>query len=49
MCDSRPKARQIRETADWDMPCDLAINQVDQCMSPAAGSCCSVAVMTRSI
>ena len=48
MCGLRPKARQIRDTADWDMPADLAINRVDQCVSPSGGSCSSVAVMTLS-
>ena len=48
MCGLRPNARQIRETADWDMPCDLAIDRVDQCVSPPAGACSSVAVMTCS-
>jgi hypothetical protein len=43
-----PNARQIRETADWDMPCDLAIDRVDQCVSPPAGACSSVAVITAS-
>jgi hypothetical protein len=33
MCGLRPKARQIRETADWDMPADRAIDRVDQCVS----------------
>ena len=47
-CGLRPKARQIRETADWDMPADLAIDRVDQCVSPPGGGCSSVAVMTRS-
>ena len=44
----RPKARQMRETADWDMPCDLAIDLVDQCESPPAGACSSVAAITAS-
>jgi len=48
MCGLRPKARQIRDTADWDMPTDLAIDRVDQCVSPLGGSCSSVAVMTLS-
>jgi len=48
MCGLRPKARQIRETADWDMPADRAIDRVDQCVSPPAGSCSSVAVITFS-
>jgi hypothetical protein len=34
----RPKARQTRETVDWDMPSDLAIDLVDQCVSPPGGS-----------
>ena len=44
----RPKARQIRETADWDMPSDLAIDRVDQCVSPFGGVCSRVAAMTFS-
>ena len=37
MCGLRPKARQTRETVDWDMPADLAIDRVDQCVPrPAA-------------
>jgi hypothetical protein len=44
----RPKARQIRETADWDMPSDLAIDRVDQCVSPFGGVCSKVAAMTFS-
>jgi hypothetical protein len=47
-CGFSPKARQIRETADWDMPCDLAIDRVDQCVSPPGGACSSVAVITAS-
>ena len=30
MCGLRPNARQIRDTADWDMPSALAIDRVDQ-------------------
>ena len=30
MCGLRPNARQILDTADWDMPADLAIDRVDQ-------------------
>jgi len=33
-CGLRPNARQIRDTADCDMPCDLAIDRVDQRESP---------------
>jgi hypothetical protein len=44
----RPNARQIRETADWDMPADLAIDRVDQWVSPPGGACSSVAVITFS-
>ena len=44
----RPNARQIRDTADWDMPADLAIDRVDQCVSPPGGACSSVAVITFS-
>ena len=32
-CGLRPNARQIRETADWDMPVAAAIDRVDQCVS----------------
>ena len=46
MCGLRPNARQIRETADWDRPWDLAIDRVDQCVPPPGGACSSVAVMT---
>ena len=31
-----PKARQIRETADWLMPVALAIERVDQCVASSA-------------
>ncbi len=48
MCGLSPNARQIRDTADWDMPADLAIDRVDQCVSPFGGSCSSVAVITFS-
>ena len=48
MCGLRPKARQTRETVDWDMPADLAIDRVDQCVSPPGGSCSSVAVIIFS-
>ena len=48
MCGLRPNARQIRETADWDMPADLAIDRVDQCVSPPGGACSSVAAITFS-
>jgi hypothetical protein len=44
----RSKARQIRETADWDMPFDLAIDRVDQCVSPFGGACSKVAAMAFS-
>jgi hypothetical protein len=47
-CGLRPKARQILDTADWDMPAALAIDRVDQCVSPSGGSCFKVAVMTFS-
>jgi len=30
------------------MPCDRAIDRVDQCVSPPGGACCSVAVITAS-
>jgi hypothetical protein len=42
------EGRQIRETADWDMPCERAIDRVDQCVSPPGGACSSVAVITAS-
>jgi hypothetical protein len=29
----RPKARQIRDTDDWDRPVSLAIERVDQCVA----------------
>jgi hypothetical protein len=44
----RPNARQIRETADWDIPADRAIDRVDQCVSSPGGACSTAAVMTRS-
>jgi hypothetical protein len=44
----RPKARQTRESVDWDMPSDLAIDLVDQCVSPPGGSCSKVAVIIFS-
>lgn len=37
MCSLRPNARQIRETADCDMPSASAIERVDQCVSPVGG------------
>src|SRR5258706_16037233 len=33
----RPKARQMRGTADWDMPADLAIERVHQWLAPFGG------------
>ncbi len=48
MCGLRPNARQILDTADWDMPADLAIDRVDQCVSPLGGCCSSVVVITFS-
>ena len=47
-CGFRPNARQIRETADCDMPDDLAIDRVDQCVSPPGGACSNVAAITFS-
>jgi len=44
----RPKARQIRDTADCDRPADRAIDRVDQCVSPPGGACSSVAMITWS-
>ena len=38
MCGLRPNARQIRETADWDMPAGPAIERVDQCESPSVAA-----------
>jgi hypothetical protein len=48
MCGLRPNARQTRETVDWDMPADLAIDLVDQCVSPPGGSSSKVAVIIFS-
>ena len=42
------EARQIRVTADWDMPAALAMARVDQCVSLSGGSCSSVAMITFS-
>ena len=41
-CGLSPNARQIRETADWDMPVAAAIDRVDQCVSSSGGVCSSV-------
>ncbi|AGP55001.1 hypothetical protein M271_17190 [Streptomyces rapamycinicus NRRL 5491] len=38
MCGLRPNARQIRETADCDMPSASAIERIDQCESPVGGA-----------
>src|SRR5437763_15914214 len=35
-CGLRPKARQIRLTADWLIPVAAAIDLVDQCVAPPA-------------
>jgi hypothetical protein len=48
MCGLRPKARHTRDTVDCDMPADLAIDRVDQCVSPRGGCCSSVAVIIFS-
>jgi hypothetical protein len=47
-CGFSPNARQIRETAVWFRPADLAIDLVDQCVPPSGGSCSSVAASTFS-
>ena len=44
----RPKARQIRETADWLMPVAAAIDRVDQCVSSPGPRSSSVLVITSS-
>jgi hypothetical protein len=44
---STPKARQIRETADCDMPVACAIDRVDQCVS-CPGVSSNVFVITCS-
>jgi hypothetical protein len=43
----KPKARQIRLIADWDMPVVLAIDRVDQCVA-SSGFSCSVLTTTTS-
>src|SRR6185437_2037638 len=43
-----PNARQIRDTAVWFRPADLAIDRVDQWVSPFGGFCSSVAAITFS-
>ena len=47
-CGLSPNARQIRDTADCDMPAAAAIDRVDQCVSPVDGASSSVLVTTRS-
>ncbi|MBD2894393.1 hypothetical protein amrb99_33180 [Actinomadura sp. RB99] len=47
VCGLGPNARQIRETADCDIPVAAAIDRVDQCVS-APGVSSNVAVTTRS-
>ena len=47
-CGLSPKVRQIRETVDWDTPAVLAIDRVDQWVSPPGGGCSSAAVTTCS-
>jgi hypothetical protein len=44
----RPKARQIRDTADWDMPADLAIDRAGQCVPLFGGASPKALEMTRS-
>src|SRR5213078_4476461 len=44
----RPKARQIREIAVWDMPVLRAMDRVDQCVSPPAGVSSRVLTITVS-
>ena len=46
-CGFKPKARQIRLTADCDMPVAAAIERVDQCVA-FAGCSSSVFTITRS-
>ena len=47
-CGLSPNARQIRDTAVWFRPADLAIDRVDQWVSPSGGCCSSVAAITFS-
>src|SRR3979411_1509609 len=47
-CGLRPKARQIREIAVWDMPVSRAMDRVDQCVSPLAGFSSRVLTITAS-
>src|SRR6267143_1967871 len=47
-CGLRPKARQIREIEVWDIPRLLAIDRVDQCVSPLAGFSSRVLTITDS-
>ena len=47
-CGLRPKVRQIRDIVDCDTSADLAIDLVDQCVSPPGGACSSAAVTTCS-
>jgi hypothetical protein len=47
-CGFSPNVRQIRETVDCETPAVLAIDRVDQCVSPPGGGCSSAAVTTCS-
>ncbi len=47
-CGLSPNASQIRETAVWFRPADLAIDLVDQWVSPFGDFCSSVAAITFS-
>ena len=47
-CGLSPNARQIREIADCDIPVALAIDRVDQCVSPLAADSSSVLTITDS-
>lgn len=47
-CGLSPNARQIREIADCDIPVALAIDRVDQCVSPFAEDSSNVLTITDS-
>ena len=47
-CGLSPNARQIREIAVCDIPVALAIDRLDQCVSPFAGDSSSVLTITDS-
>src|SRR5262245_10543332 len=46
-CGLSPKARQIREIADWDIPVARAIERVDHCVA-SSGVSSNVLTITRS-